>query len=50
MNLTRAPNAKVMWNADRGFLQASFGPTCDGGAEQVPPDEQRHGRSGNHCR
>jgi hypothetical protein len=38
MNLTRAPKAKVMWNADRGFLQASFGPTCDGGAEQVPPD------------
>jgi hypothetical protein len=38
MNPTRAPKAKVMWNADRGFLRASFGPTCDGGAEQVPPD------------
>jgi hypothetical protein len=21
-----------MWNADRGFLRASFGPTCDGEA------------------
>jgi hypothetical protein len=34
----RAQSQKSCGNADRGFLQASFGPTCDGEARNVRPE------------
>ena len=34
----RPQSQKSCGNADRGFLQASFGPTCDGEAGNVRPE------------
>jgi len=35
VNPDAPPKPNVMWNTDRGFLQAAFGPTCDGEAVRL---------------
>ena len=40
VNPDAPPKPNVMWNTDRGFLQAAFGPTCDGEAHTCDPSSR----------